>query len=338
MVVEHPSRPPLVRFSQCPRSPRVPLLNLHKRAFASTLRDIPAAADAMRHLRQNKPTPPRTVFILDWDDTCCATSFLEQCGLMSHFDANLEFCPPQVVRYLHLLEHRVLALLKATVDLGTVLIVTNAGHGWVQLSSSRFLPAVKAFLDQNVKRVKVVSARARYIETYRHTPLQWKVLTFSDELQSILAAAPCKPNELNVFVLGDSVGDQYAAHYTSNFLAAAGMPVVMKVVKFLERPSIDQLCKELAVLLDHLFVMSLHKGPFDLSMYKEASPSYNQPSPASQVTPTTINTATDKSSVTQHTHALPPANPASTTPISADPQHSSSVSTVPSVAECAAVV
>lgn len=189
--------------------------------------------------------------------------------MMADLDIRLEECEPQLDRYLRLLEQRVLQVLRAAVRLGTVLIVTNAGDGWVELSSNRFLPAVGAFLTRHHRDVKIVSARARYVDAFRTNPLQWKALTFSDELQTILAADPCKPHDLHVVVLGDSVGDQFAAHYSANSLAAGGMPVVLKVVKFLERPSIDQLCKELAVLLDHLHVMTMHRGPFDVSMYKE---------------------------------------------------------------------
>lgn len=315
MAHQQVSRPALVRLAQCPGSPAISPSSLHKNAFAPALKDIPAAADAMRHIRSTKPTPPRTVFILDWDDTCCATSFLERCGLMNDFDANVESWMPQIDRYLRVLEHRVLTLLKTSLQLGTVLIVTNAGEGWVEISAERFLPAVKAFLDANKKQIKVISARARYVETHRHIPLQWKVLTFSDELKEILASAPFQPYDLNVIVLGDSVGDQYAAHVTSNSLAAMGMPVIMKVVKFLERPTIDQLCKELAVLLDHLSVMTCHRGPFDVSMYKEPSPTYSQPPPK----PATISPVSDSSTA--------PSSDAS-----------SSQSSVPSVAECAAVV
>lgn len=318
MALQQVSRPALVRLAQCPGSLALSPSTLHKRAFAPVLRDIPAAADAMRNIRDTKPKHPKTVFILDWDDTCCATSFLERCGLMSDFEVNYESVMPQLQRYLLILEHRVLTLLKNTLKLGTVLIVTNAGDGWVELSASRFLPAVKAFLDANYRSIKVISARARYVETHRHIPLQWKVLTFSDELQALLAASPCQPYELNVVVFGDSVGDQYAAHVTSNSLAAAGMPVVMKVVKFLERPSIDQLCKELAVLLDHLPVMTSHRGPFDVSMYKEPSGGAYQTSPPPQ----------------------PPVNTESPTSGTSDSSASAvpNGSAVPSVAECAAVV
>lgn len=324
----HPvQRPPLVHISQCPDvSPRS--RTLQNPAFAAVLRDIPAAAEAMRRSRLRTPPLPRTVFLLDWDDTCCATSYLERCGVMADLDIRLNECAPQLDLYLRVLEHRVLSLLKSAIKMGTVLIVTNAGDGWVELSSSRFLPAVRAFLDQNYKLIKIVSARARYIDAYRQYPLQWKALTFSDVLQTIMAEKPCKPHELHVVVLGDSVGDQYAAHVAADSLASVGMPIVLKVVKFLERPTIDQLCKELAVLLDHLLVMTKHRGPFDVSMYKEPNPVHAYSNHTALPSQTSVDQRASVASVPTAT------NPS---PITGDAQHPVATP-LPSVPTCAAAV
>lgn len=41
---------------------------------------------------------------------------------------------------LEALEEQVIKLLKAALKVGPTYIITNAGHGWVQLSSMRFFP------------------------------------------------------------------------------------------------------------------------------------------------------------------------------------------------------
>lgn len=248
----------------------------HRAAFAAVIAELPSAVEAMRRSRAARPPTPRSVFILDWDDTCCATSFLERSGFMADLDSRIDEFAPEEARLLRVLESRVLSLLKTAVSLGTVLIVTNAGDGWVELSSSRFLPAVRAFLEANYKSVKVISARARYVDVYREHPLQWKALTFADELKALYDHPSYPPHPMHVLVLGDSVGDQYAAHVAASALTNAGKPIVLKVVKFLERPSIDQLCKELEVLLDHIVAMTTHSGAFDVSMYREAPPAAQQ--------------------------------------------------------------
>lgn len=250
---------------------------VHRARFAAVLREVAAAAEQMRVRRARRPSPPRTVFLLDWDDTCCATSYLERCGVMADLDTRVEEFAPQLARYLRLLEQRVLTLLKTAARLGTVMIVTNAGDGWVELSSSRFLPAVSAFLQRHERDIKIVSARARYVHAFRTQPLQWKALTFADELRPLLLRSQQVPpttttsarEPLHVVVLGDSIGDQYAAHAAAGTLTAEGHALVLKVVKFLERPTIDQLCKELAVVLDHIYAMTVHASSFDVSMYKD---------------------------------------------------------------------
>lgn len=301
----------------------------HVRMMRAVLKELQTCAP-----RVLAPRPP-TVFLLDWDDTCLCTSALEAAGVMADLDAPLA---PMFVAALRVLESRVLSLLKTVHALGTLLIVTNAGDGWVELSASRFMPAVRAFLDQHWRSVKIISARAKYAGVFPTNPLQWKARTFADELADIHMKSQVFGVPTSVVVLGDSVGDQYAAHAavnaivrgmcltaasspisspppsptqlnssqhdtsgstiqaesTSSFessqrvseahkqntmetskdmdalFAAAQQTIWLKVVKFLERPSAEQLAKELGVLLDHIQAMTLHPASFDVSMYNEA--------------------------------------------------------------------
>lgn len=357
------SSPILTNVPNLPQTPSPDQL-LHKTRFDTTLASVHSAASRMRIARANVVSAqPRTIFLLDWDDTCCATTYLEWYGIMADLDTRLDECAPALHRALRVLEQRVLSMLKACVRLGQLLIVTNAGDGWVELSSSRFLPAVWAFLDKHYAKVKIISARARYIDLYRHMPWRWKALTFCDVLSEavlqmrrederaerergggvwkktigvptsqfcssnysnssdcmddeedienncdqVTAVQPNNNNNINnvnnnninnshhhhhqhntttstcpslpsstprddrlhVVVLGDSPGDRYAAHDSADSLAKMGLPVVMKIVKFLERPTIDQLCKQLGVLLDHLTVMTRYHGCFEVSMSNE---------------------------------------------------------------------
>lgn len=233
---------------------------------------------------------------------------------MADLDSRIDEFAPEEARLLRILENRVLSLLKTAVTLGTVLIVTNAGDGWVELSSSRFLPAVRAFLQANYRSIKVISARARYVDAYREDPLQWKARTFADELDAIYDV-PCQLSfPFHVVVLGDSVGDRYAAHLAASALTEAGKPIVLKVVKFLERPTIDQLCKELEVLLDHIHAMTSYQGPFDVSMYREPPLPPAQNSIQSRYSP--------------HTSSKPPTEPLSPSSIQQSPSDSMSNSSL----------
>lgn len=252
---------------------------------------------------------PETVFLLDWDDTCLCTSYLESRGAMLDLTS-----PPHadLLPALSTLDQRVISLLSTALTLGRVLIVTNAGDGWVELSSQRFLPGTHAFLNAHVHDITVISARARYGNTFPHHALEWKSHTFADELRWLLPTPASTLNEYqtSVVVLGDSVGDQYAAHASIHYLdqqqsadaqcgilsdassrnnifasntnsnPANGTPtrfnkadnVLLKVVKFLEHPSPQQLAHELLVLVQHLPQMANHHAAFDVSMNADHHP------------------------------------------------------------------
>jgi hypothetical protein len=73
-----------------------------------------------------------TVIFFDWDDTCFPSTFLTNKGfrLDSHPDTYAHF-----VEALRELETCVGEMLRLAMQCGTVVIVTNAERGWVELSS-----------------------------------------------------------------------------------------------------------------------------------------------------------------------------------------------------------
>jgi hypothetical protein len=48
--------------------------------------------------------------------------------------------PKVVIKQLEDLEDQVIKLMKKSIQVGQTFIITNAGQGWVELSSLRFLP------------------------------------------------------------------------------------------------------------------------------------------------------------------------------------------------------
>ena len=105
---------------------------------------------------------PETVFIFDWDDTL----------LPSHYLITNEEKLALVVEDLHSIDLEVFALLSRAKRLGKVLIVTNAGAGWVQSSAARYLPLVSTLLDN---AIGVVSARSDHEVNFPDQPRIWKV-------------------------------------------------------------------------------------------------------------------------------------------------------------------
>merc|ERR1712183_903658 len=61
---------------------------------------------------------------------------------------------------------------------GRVIVVTNAGQGWVEMSCHKYMPATEASLQG----VEIVSARATYEQHGLFQPTTWKCRAFADRI------------------------------------------------------------------------------------------------------------------------------------------------------------
>ena len=200
-----------------------------------------------------KPPMEHTVIIFDWDDTLLSSSWLAQNGL--RLDAPVEV-PPAAAEQLATLQESVCALLRRAIEIGTVIIITNAETGWVELSAKRFMPAVVPLLSA----VRVLSARSTY-EPLFACPSEWKVHAFAHELAG--ACAGLHPECVrNVISFGDSVHERHAIHKVT-----AGVPFTRtKSVKFVERPTIEQLKRQVDLVQSCFSDIIGHQGNLDLML------------------------------------------------------------------------
>lgn len=65
-------------------------------------------------------------------------------------------------------------MLEISVEHGKTYIITNAAEGWVEFSCRKFMPAVLPIL----KKVQIISARAKYESKFPTDVPQWKINTF----------------------------------------------------------------------------------------------------------------------------------------------------------------
>lgn len=112
-----------------------------------------------------------TLIIIDWDDTLYPTSWVVE-NSIDLTDPKTRF---KYSKHFDLLDNNLSSVLKQVLELGEVIIITNALSEWIELSSS-VLPKTKKCL----KYISVVSARARYQNSSKMT--EWKKLTFVDEI------------------------------------------------------------------------------------------------------------------------------------------------------------
>lgn len=80
---------------------------------------------------------------------------------------------------------------------GTVIIITNAAEGWVELSAQRFMPKTAKVLR---KTIEIISARTKYEKLYPRDYQEWKIQAFMEVKQKLEINAIT-----NLIALGDNV-------------------------------------------------------------------------------------------------------------------------------------
>lgn len=200
----------------------------------------------------------KTTAILDWDDTICPSTYLASLGLRVDDSSSL---PAPLQQQLEQLEQAVINIVKKALRFGAVVVITNAEAGWVELSGRRFLPRVVQFLEAH--RIKIVSARTSFESDFPDAPSSWKVAAFSQEVAQMFPG----DDELNVLVLGDSMSERDAAHALGSRLPNSRV----KTVKFVERPSIDQLMRQVQLVAQSLPDLASYASSFDVDLVVSAS-------------------------------------------------------------------
>jgi len=190
-----------------------------------------------------------TVIFVDWDDTLLCSSFLSGAGY--RLDSEMDSASP-IDKELKELELSVIGLLKLAMTFGDVHVVTNAETGWVQLSAKKFLPGVVSLLDQ----VKVLSARSTYETMFPDSPVKWKFCAFQEKLFSE------NKSPKNVISFGDSHVEREAVRAVTR-----GLPnTKTKSVKFAEKPSMEQLRRQLELVTNCFQYIFGHEGDLDLQL------------------------------------------------------------------------
>jgi hypothetical protein len=192
----------------------------------------------------------RTVIIFDWDDTLLASSYLSAKGY--RLDSSLE-ADTELKAELRELEQCICKVVTMALQHGEVHIVTNAEHGWVQLSAEKFIPAVLPLLNQ----VTVLSARSTFEPSYPEAPLKWKLCAFQHKLK----VSECKLPK-NVISFGDSHVEREAVQHATRGLSNTKT----KSIKFAERPSMEQLKKQLELVTNCFQYILTHDGDLDLML------------------------------------------------------------------------
>jgi hypothetical protein len=220
---------------------------------------------------------PDTVIIFDWDDTLLASSFLSSRGyrLDTEMEKNNDWA--MVEAQLRELEASVASLLTLAQQYGTVHVVTNAETGWVQLSAQKFMPGLVPYLS----KVSVLSARSTFEPAHPDAPLKWKFFAFQEKLANHYSTewkSSSRGGKKNVISFGDSHVEREAVRAVTRGMASTRC----KSVKFAERPSTEQLRRQIELVTNCFHYIHQHDGDLDLQLTVTVnSPSSESPSAAS---------------------------------------------------------
>jgi len=224
------------------------------------------------HSRSGSPScgvTRETLIFLDWDDTLLPSSFLSSRG----FRLDSGPLDATTAAWLAECELSVVKVLRLAVSQATVCIVTNAEKGWVELSAQKWMPRVHEELTESLSSgsLKIVSARTTYEPRLWNNPLQWKILAFQEELKTRILAGDNPEVAKHIISLGDSHVEREAVRTVTRNL----VNTKTKSVKFAERPSIEQLRRQLE-LVQNCFDY-IHGFDGDLDLMLTISLMYSEP-------------------------------------------------------------
>lgn len=244
-----------------------------------------------------------TVILLDWDDTLLCSSFLAANNLHPNSilsDLSIPADPlataeqrqsREIAMQLRDLETCVSQVLQHSLAKAQrTIIVTNAEQGWVQLSASRFLPRVCSLLQS----VTIISARSCFEHLFPDSPLKWKFYA----MHSVLVGSGFFGSEGRALVDKHviSFGDSHVEREAVRALCKNIPTTRTKSVKFSERPSAEQLRRQLELVVQCFDYITGHAGDLDLQLTVTAN-STNSTTPPSTTSPTTTTVDSTTSAV-----------------------------------------
>lgn len=194
-----------------------------------------------------------TLLMLDWDDTLLPTSWIEAQGLRP---SESYLMTPWQREQLALMAQRAVLTLRVAKSYGTVVIVTNAEHGWIELTCEKFMPSLLPVLQD----VKILSARSQYEPQGVAQPCVWKLLAFDGEIGSFFGGP--RIARRNVISVGDSLYEREALIRVTDRLPHSWA----KSFKLKEKPTAEEFLKEHDVLCGCLGDIVDYEGNLDLSI------------------------------------------------------------------------
>lgn len=207
------------------------------------------------------------ISIFDWDDTLCPSSWLGNEGFIVSNDGNTTRGRLKPEHYtmggLVLVETQICQLLERAARVGYVYIISAAELKWVHSTCRVFFPKLTQMLLQSADKISIVSARDWYLERFgllgTTGPGAWKLEAFSQ-----LWYMHYNPALAYLYLI--SIGDSPYEHEACRSLCASTSQLQHKTLKFIEKPSLEQLFHQLQATISTLDHIYCHIGSLDLQL------------------------------------------------------------------------
>jgi len=215
-----------------------------------------AACDDAHAPSDSAPVPfsmDETVIIFDWDDTILPSTWVQ--NEYMRLDSDFVLSAWQQEQFA-MVAKAAYETLTAAKRFGTVLLITNAESGWIELSCRKFLPTLVPAL----KGLKVISARTSYEGPDCLEPVSWKIRAFDVELRRIFGPDADSERRKNLLSLGDSVHEREALMRAASTMTNC----CAKSMKFRARPAVRDMCRQHALVASCFERIVQHDGTLDL--------------------------------------------------------------------------
>ena len=137
------------------------------------------------------------------------------------------------------LENYVYTLLTTAMQYGDTYIITNASHGWVEVSAQKYYPKIVSLFSS----IRIISARHIYEKDFPNNGALWKRCTFMN-----VANLYDKHNVTNIIVIGDSDCEIDAANQMGSLFDEA----FVKTIKCQEQPKPESIVMQLNLMIQQL--------------------------------------------------------------------------------------
>ena len=178
-----------------------------------------------------------TLFFFDWDDTLMCTSYIMPIFNSNNLHINIQ----KIKEKLKNLDENASNLLNKALERGIVFLITNASPGWVEYSSTTFLPLTASILN----KVKIFSAKGLFSKNFPGDPTQWKIKSFKYAIEK---------NNINTKIISNIIcfGDSLVDLEAIESLRYCFNNAFIKVIKFKESPHLIELEKQIYIVISQL--------------------------------------------------------------------------------------